>query len=623
MRAAPPRWRLRPVRPGSGLVAALLATLATPLPAASDLRVHSSLEPSVIELDGHARFTIRIEGSGYQQPRLQSRFELENFEVVGRRDQSRSVPLGEGGESWRHSWTWTLRPLDVGPAGVAGVRILAGDRELDLPPQHLEVVRGRPPAATEPPSPPAPDRSQDDLLSRVWELLERRGRGRTPGGQGSEGEPPEIFLRAEAAPERPYVRQRVLYTVYLYKKVSVWAMQTRSLPSFHGVWARNLEELGGLEEQQVMWKGEPYTRVALLRKELYPLAARTLVIEPLRARFLVERIEGSRFSGAPVRVPAEVERESNPVTLEVRPLPAEDAPGSAPGPFTGPVGPVELQARLEPAELTVDRGATLTVVATGEGYLEALSPPALSLPETADGLDVLGPETTPPPETPGDRSSRCWRFLLVPRRPGSWDLPAVELPYFDPRSGEYRTARAEIPELVARAQSPGASGGGPPHTIRSAAVPAPSPGAWARARKVLPWAFAVPWLAALAVVLRRRSGARLPSSATEAMERRLAGALEERRPRRAAAEIETAWRELVTGQLGVPEALPPSRWPDELRTRGAPREAVSELEDLLEDIHFLRFAPELAAAGALAREIVNRSRRVARVLAKAPAAGAR
>ncbi|MFP3940205.1 MAG: hypothetical protein ACLF0P_07855 [Thermoanaerobaculia bacterium] len=606
----------RPFRSGSGLAAALLATLATPLPAAAELRVESRLEPDVIGLDGHARFTIEIEGPGYQQPRLQPRFELDNLEVVGRPDQSHDVNLGVGGESWRYSWTWTLRPMETGPAGVEDVRILVGNRELDLAPQRVDVVQTQPPDA----APPSPD----DPVRRLRESLERRGRRSPDEGDGAAGDTPELFLRAEAVPERPYVRQRVLYTVYLYTRVSVRAMEARSLPGFHGVWARSLEQSGEPKKESVTWQGEPYTRVALLRKELYPLAARTLVLDPVRARFLVERIERARFSFAPVRVPVEMERESNPVTLEVRPLPAEGAPAGGPGSFTGPVGPVELQARLEPADLPVDRGATLTVVASGEGYLEALSPPALSLSDTADGLDVLGPDASPAPGTPGDHSNRCWRFLLVPRRPGSWELPALELPYFDPRSGEYRTARAEIPKLVARPRSPGASGEGPPHTIRSAAVPAPSPGAWARARKVLPWAFAVPWLAALAVMLRRRSGTgRPPPGATDAMERRLAGALEERRPRRAAAEIETAWRELVTGHLGVPEALPPSRWPDELRSRGAPREAVSELRDLLEDLHFLRFAPELSAAGALAREIVNRSRRVARVLAKAPAAGAR
>lgn len=604
-----PACRVR-IRPAWGLAAAVLASFAGPLPA-SDLRVESSLEPRVIGPDGHARLTIEVQGPGYQQPRLQPRFELENLEVVGRPDQTHGMSLGVDGESWRYSWTWTLRPLEVGRAGVVDVRILVGDRELELPPRHLEVTRTPPPDASPPPA---------DRRSRLRDLLERHGRGGSDDrdddrdDDGDAG--PELFLRAEAVPERPYVGQRVLYTVYLYTRVSVRAMEARSLPAFQGVWARSLES-DAPEKERVTWEGEPYTRVALLRKELYPMAARNVVLDPVRARFVVERIDRGRFSFAPVRVPAELERESNPVTLEVRPLPAEGAPGEGAGPFTGPVGSLELRARLDPEHPAVDRGATLTVVASGDGYLEALSPPPLVLPEGVEDLEVLGPETAPPPESPGNRASRCWRFLLVPRRAGSWELPALELPYFDPSSGEYRTARAEMPELVARERPAGTSDGGGSGTVRSAGGPESEP--WARVRKVLPWAVAVPCLAVLAVVLRRRSGAgRCPSGAVDTMDRRLDGALQEGRPRRAAGEIEAAWREFLAEELAVPDALPPARWPDELRDRGAPREAVSELRDLLEDVHFLRFAPELSAAGALAREIAGRSRRVARVLARTP-----
>ena len=599
----------------------LLAALAAAPAAGADFRVASRLEPAVVGLDGFAYFHLEVQGPGLEQPRLAPRFELENLEVVGRPNVAHGISLGTGGRGWRYSWTWRLRPLAVGPAGVRDVHLVVGEREVELPSRHLEVQEPAPPgAASPPPEEASPDRSPAPR-SRLEELLSRGlggGRREEPrGGAPRAAHEPALFLRAVAAPARPYVGQRVVYTVYLYTQAPVRAMEIERLPGFEGLWARPVD-LEQASVERVEWEGQPYFRKAILQKQLYARAADTHVLEPVRIRLLTERIERDRFFHTPARVPVQAVRESNPVELEVLPLPAPAAGRAAPVAGTGcAVGRLEIEAALDPRELAVGEGATLTVSAAGEGHLEALRAPAFRAPE---GVDVLGPDPAAPQGGEDGAAERSWSYLLVPRRPGSWRLPAVELPWFDPASGEYRLASAAVPDLVARGPAAAEAG------ASAAALPDPAPshdpleawglrGGW---RTVLGWALALPTLAALVLALsRQRGGRRTPPGAgadLRDLRRRLDGALREERPRRAAGAVERAWRHFLTTARGLPEGVPPAAWPDELLARGARREACRELRRLLEDLHYLRFAPELSATAALAADLVRRSERVARDL---------
>lgn len=621
---------------------ALLAALAPLLvPAAlhaSDVRVQSRLEPAVIGLDGYALFTIEADGSGWTTPRLTPSFDLQNLEIAGGPDQRHDVTIGTGGSRWHYAWTWQLRPRSVGKAAVTSILVQVGDERLDLAPRRLEVRRRAPPGSNPPPA------AGDDGRSPLEELLRRGLAGGAPRGREELGRQPDraapdgIFLRAVADPAAPYVGQRTLYTVYLYTQMSVRAMDPESLPSFQGLWARTVD-LGKPPTERVIWEGEPYTRIPLLQRELYALAAGPREIEPVRAHFLVERIERDGFFSMPVRVPAELERQSNPVRLQVKPLPPPSDRIAAS--FGGAVGEITARATAAPRKVAVGQGTTLSLTLAGDGNLESLPAPELELPP---GLEVLESEagpavpTTPTAgggedadgrATPGHAGmSRTWRYVVVPRRSGTWRLPAFEVAYFDPEAGRYRTARAPLPELVAgpaagvrSADGADRAGDDAPHAIRSAALP-PRPAA--RWRSVLPWAFAVPWLMAAALLLgKRRSARSARPGGSRAGSAELAAALDdaraEERPRRAAAAIERAWRGLLRDAWDFDDAGPPARWPAALAARGAPAAACDELARFVEDLHYLRYAPELSATGHLVDELVARSEHLAGALARAPA----
>lgn len=628
---SPTRRLLAPV----ALAIALAVPAAASAAAADRVQTEVRVDPPVVRPGGTVRLTLRVEGDGLRRPEMHPRFELENLGIAGGPSKSTGIRLGTGGGRWYCTWTWFVRPRNPGHAAVTSIRLEVDGRELQLPPRRIRVVPGGPPG-----SPPSPRDRPDGRDPGTDE--DRRGMPRARDAADA----PAVFLRAEVEPSQPYVGQRTVYTASLYTRVNVDRIESAGVPTFEGCWSRPVD-LSRRSGERVRMHGVTYTRRALYERELYPLRAGTLEVGTLGADLVIERIERERLFLTPVRVSERVYRESNPVELTVRPLPEPSEELGAP--FTGAVGTLEVDARLERADVAVGRATTLTVSVSGAGHLEGLRPPPLRVPAQVEILgprNVLGTTRTDGPGEPGGtvrgrpeeaRVRRTWSYLLVPHRAGTWPLPPVEIAYFDPESARYRTVRAELPDLVARpAGSSGESTGlasetatedGTLHPIRSAALPVPGSTRW---RSLLPWAFGVPWVLALALLLARRSGAarvlglvgvgrRRHGRGGDALRRLhedLAGALEEERPRRAAAAFERGWRHFLTEALGVPETTPTSAWPDALRRLGADPGAAERLAELLEELHYLRFAPELSDVQSLAGELAGRSERLAHELVR-------
>jgi len=309
-------------------------------------------------------------------------------------------------------------------------------------------------------------------------------------------------------------------------------------------------------------------------------------------------------------------RASEPLTLDVRPLPP--VPPDLAGRWHGLVGDLDLDARLVPSELAVGDASTLEVTLSGRGHVEGLELPAPRLPQEVEAM--------PPEERGGNRvehgevaAERSWSFPLVPREPGTWRLPPLELAYFDPRAGDYRLAATPALVLRARRGDPhgGAAGGPVLHPLKNAALPLDDDpaGPW---RAALPWLFALPWALVLgSALVRRRREAAGGDGPWPRFAGRVAAAAAEERPRRTAIALEEAWRDLLAESRALPPELPPSRWGRHLAATGAGARDLAELDELIEDLHYLRHAPQLSTIGELAGDLAERSRRLGRRLAAA------
>ena len=551
----------------------------------------AALEPEVIGIDETATFTIEVRSSGLGRLRFRPAFELENFEIVGGPYQSDDFRIINRDLSSSFRLSWRLRPLTTGKARVRSVVLQMRNQTVRLRDREISVQEEPTGLGSEP---------LEGLTDPFEQFL---GRLRPPWRPAPRE--PAVFVRAMVEPERPFAGQQAVYTIYLYTRDDVSSVQPRELPTFRGFWVRDLPLPQRLQAQMVDVGGDRYGRVPLIQKALFPLRAGRSVIEPAEMDLLVRVLE-PRFLGPPLARSEQVRLRTNPIGLEVQPLPP------APAGFGGAVGQMSLAARLEPPELRMGEAATLTVTLSGRGNLQTVPEPRIEAPP---GLTVHPPQQQGDEKVAGTtiQSERTWSYVVIPDRAGRIELQVPGITYFDPQRRQYR--RATAPPLAIRALQPVSSTAskGEPRRVRDASPEAlHSLLSWER---MLPWLLALSWGITLAVLLaRRRHPAAVAGSpslpSVDQADHRLREAAAETRPRQAAARIEEVWREHLAARWDIPSGTPSTRWRELLAGRGADPAAADELVRLADDLHYLRYAPQLSATGELIGDAVSRSRRL-------------
>jgi hypothetical protein len=557
-------------------------------PGAAQTQVQARLTPPAVPPHGVAELAIEIRWEGFRSPQIDPSFELENLEIVDGPRRSSATTFLTGPASRGLTLTWRLRPQRLGPARVFHIRVRLDGTPYELPDARLE-------ARTDAPEPPPPPPRLVDLGN-----LRTDPRG-TPS---SPTDPSAPFLRAEVSPRRPYRGQQTVYTLYIYYQSDVRNIQPREMPRFQGFWVREVE--AGSRAVPTVEGGRELFRSVLLRRVLYPLRSGTLTITPTTAE-MVTQLPGRRD-----RRPRNerVRRRSNAVTVEVRDLPAPspEVPADFLSDAANLVGSLTASATVEPATVEVGEAAVWTVTLEGTAHLGPLPEPRWP---ALTGARLLPPETTSGEAVTGStiRQLRRWQIPVVPESPGTVELPTLPFVHFDPAAGRYRVV--ETAPLRLTVVAPGAAAASPP--------PAPPPAH----RRTAPWIFLPLVLALGGIALaglwirRRRRGhdrQRLLQTLT-ATPRHAEG-----RARKAAALVESAWRDFLEGAGYLPPGRALEEWSLALARYGArgshrQREARREAaEELVEEIRRLARAPQLADTEALIQEVVRRSRRLLRHL---------
>ena len=143
---------------------------------------------------------------------------------------------------------------------------------------------------------------------------------------------------------------------------------------------------------------------------------------------------------------------TEPVELQVRALPPVPSGG-----FSGAVGEFTLTSKIVPAETAVGEPITWTLELSGTGnWPEIVGLPARSV---SRDFQVITPDAK---KTPAEGklfdATLAEDVVLVPTKPGSYTLGAVEFTYFYPQSGSYKTARTPAKTITVKATSAPALG---------------------------------------------------------------------------------------------------------------------------------------------------------------------
>jgi hypothetical protein len=556
-----------------------LLLLAAPKLAMAGATIRAEVDAKKIGVGDQLQLTVSVEGSGFRLLEEVAAPRLQNLRVVAGPSVSTQISVVNGAMSQGRISTWILQPIAVGKAEVGPVKARFDDGEKVTEPIAIEVVAG----SVRPRREPAPDPFGEDPFEAL--LGQRRGRVREP----------KVFVEAAVSRTRLRVGEPVLLTYWLYTQVPVSDYGFVDAPAFPGFWRENLEAQPAQGTARVTVDGEVYQRAPLASMLLFPTKAGRLTILGATMRLGLPR--QSFFDSGGV-----VQRATKDLTLTVDPIP--ETPG-----FSGAVGRFRVTAAVDKPALALGEAATLRFKVEGTGNLKWID----KAPEVAvPGAKVYPPQVKSDlrPSASGISGSRTWEFVVVPETAGDLRVPALTFSYFDSASGRVESTSTEP---IAIRVDGGTAAAGLPTTPAPAALPragAPLPlrtdldGGRMRFLDMGPTA-----LGGAVTVALLAHGLIFNLGAFGRKGRRTAGPASRRSVRAALSELDLVGRDGLTKEAAATliekalvEAFGPLD-PNESETT----EGVEAARSLLEEVHFVRYAPQLGDYSEKLRELAARA----------------
>ncbi|MCY1080964.1 BatD family protein [Archangium lansingense] len=437
-------------RTGSGHAAlAALALLLVAMPAWASIEFYQTADRTEVGTEDVFQLTVVV----VEPPRdAQVQFPApEDFEVLSSaQSEQRSIEMSGGGPpviQTVRKHVLMMRANRTGTLTIPPAVLTSGGRTWRTEPIKMTVRRGHvePPRAQagrqrtqDPfrnfPTPfggmPDPfadeedegsdDRQQDDV--------------RIPRGDS------DLFLRATIDKKQVYVGEQVTLSLYIYSRVDLSSVDAVTMPKLEGFWSEDVESPTQLTGEQRVVNGIPYRTYLLRRRALFPVKSGTLSVTAAEADITT----GFLFAGH------RVHRVSNALDIEVKPLP----PGGPKGMPSANVGEWALSMEVSQTRVELGQPVTVKVILEGSGNVKNVTPPKLEAPAA---LKVYDPTTTDKvvPNRWRIQGRRVQEYLVMPQRTGTFTLPALEFPYFDPKTGRYEVSRTEPVVLTVE---PGAGG---------------------------------------------------------------------------------------------------------------------------------------------------------------------
>ncbi len=233
----------------------------------------------------------------------------------------------------------------------------------------------------------------------------------------------DVFMWVSVDKKRAYVGEQVSFRLDVYEARRFLDASLRTTPSFESFTAQDQP----LPEAYTTTVGERPFRVRPgVRKALFPQVAGTATIGA--AELLIDRRK---------------RRLSDTIEVEVLPLPADGQPA---GFSSNNVGRYQVAAAVDRDEVQPGEPFTLTYTVKGAGNIDVFDPGAFAeLP----GVRRYDPKTST--RRSGGTvvgGERTYAFLVIPERPGTLEIPAHTISFFDPEAEAYATASSKVITVV-------------------------------------------------------------------------------------------------------------------------------------------------------------------------------
>ena len=371
-------------------------------------------------------FTVNRQVDRFEGP------DFEGFNVLSGPNQSTSQSYqfvnGKVSQSYQVTYTYYLQAVKEGTFTIEPAKVISDGKSHESNTLTINVSQ-----SSAPPPAGAPQGNQ-----RQSQAAQQKG---SPDKD-------DIFIRASVDKANPFQGEQVIINYKIYTTVPVSQINISKISSFPGFWSKSLlNENDPLKQSSEVINGKEYVVADLRKIALFAQRSGEIRIEPMELECIAQvRVESNRtrdpFFDSFFNDPffnrnfqnVELKIESNPLIIDVKPLPSAGKPLD----FSGAVGSFTLSSEIDKTELKSNEPLNLKITISGKGNLELIDALSLSFPPDFETYD---PKITNnlSKNANGISGSRTFEYLLIPRNPGEFKIKPTAFSFFDPARQSYTT----------------------------------------------------------------------------------------------------------------------------------------------------------------------------------------
>ena len=258
---------------------------------------------------------------------------------------------------------------------------------------------------------------------------------------GSQISGSDLFIKVSANKKRVYEQEPILLTYKVYTLVQLTQLRG-DMPDLKSFYSQevDLPQQKSFSVESV--NGRPYRTCTWSQYVMFPQMTGKLQIPSITFEGIV--IQQNRsvdpfeafFNGGSGYVEVKKKIVAPGIEIEVDPLPQR------PAGFSGGVGQFTVSAQLDKSKTRANDPVSLRLIISGTGNLKLIKQPEIKLPKDFDKYEAKVTDKTKLTSN-GIEGSMVYDILIVPRHQGNYEIPPIELTYFDTTAKAYKTIQTE------------------------------------------------------------------------------------------------------------------------------------------------------------------------------------
>ena len=258
----------------------------------------------------------------------------------------------------------------------------------------------------------------------------------------------DLFVLASLSKTKVYEQEAVLLTYKVYSNVNLVNLDN-PVPDLHGF---NIQEVQLPQERQFeldRYNERNYNSLVWRQFVLFPQQTGKIEIPAMNFEAVVA-VQTRRtldpfeimFNGGYSYVEVKKKLKSNSLVLDVKELPADK-----PAEYSGAVGRFTISSNISTTQLKSNEEFTLKVSVKGEGNMKLMGDPVINFPSEFDAYDPIINNNFKLTKR-GFAGEKVYEYIITPRTPGTFELPAAQFTYLDSSTGTYKTIESQPYKLT-------------------------------------------------------------------------------------------------------------------------------------------------------------------------------